>query len=103
MKHRPEGGSPVSTDYRCPNGCVGSWSVSGDFHAGYTRSRYEPEEQSHCTWDGEPPQREGAHLKTCFLSSEQEAEMVRHFENDFVHEFLDELHYDYDPTLEEEW
>lgn len=101
--HRPTGGSPVTADYTCPNGCVGHWALTGWFHAGYTRSRYEPEEESHCTWDGEPPTREGEHAPTCALSVEQEAEMSRYFENDFVHEYLDALHYEYDPSREEEW
>ena len=101
--HRPTGGSPVTADYTCPNGCVGRWVVDGWFHAGYTRSRYEPEEQAYCSWGGDPPWKEGEHLKKCCLSDEQEAAMIKHFETDFVQEYLDDLRYDYDPRLEEDW
>jgi hypothetical protein len=103
VKHNPLGGSPVSCDYTCPQGCSGYWEVTGDFFPGYPRSRYEPKEEATVAWDGQPPRKDYDHVEGCELTIEQEAEMIKHFQNDFVHEYLDQLPFDYDPALEEDW
>lgn len=91
-----------STEYPCPNDCAGSWEVAGEYHPGYPRSRYHPGDEGSLDWDGEPLRAVGTHDEGCTLTEEQETQIIKAFEEEYYHEYLDLLaaeRMDY----EEEW